>query len=282
VKPKAFGYLRPETLEEALGLLARHGLEAKVLAGGQSLVPLLNFRLAAPRYLVDVNGLTDLAGIRAEGEEIVFGALARQAAAERHPGVAQAAPLLRQALAHVGHPPIRARGTVVGSLAHADPAAELPVVFTALGGSLTLASTRGRRVIPAEAFFQGPMLTALEPDEMVVEARLPTLVRGSRTAFLELARRRGDFALVAVAAVRLPGGEVRLGIGGAGPKPFRPRDAEVAARDGRLREAAELAARASAPEGDLHAPAEYRRAMVQVLTERALRRVFEASRGEEG
>ncbi|HXF81881.1 MAG TPA: FAD binding domain-containing protein, partial [bacterium] len=203
MKPAPFRYAAPESLDEALGLLRRFGAEGKVLAGGQSLVPLLNMRLVRPAVLIDLNRVRSLDYIvhgagRGPTREVRLGAMTRQRAAERSPLVRMELPLLAEALAYVGHPQIRNRGTVGGSVAHADPSAELPAVLAALDGRVVLRSARGARTLSAEEFFRGYLTTALAPDELLVELRLPAHPHRG-TAFLEVARRHGDFALAGVA-----------------------------------------------------------------------------------
>ena len=277
MKPAPFAYEAPATIEEALALLVEHGDEAAVLAGGQSLVPMLNFRLARPRVLVDVNGLSGLDGVSAEDGVLRLGALTRTAAVERHPDVAARWPGVRQALEQVGHPQIRNRGTVGGSVAHADPAAELPAVLVALDGEVVLRSLDGSRVVPAGDFFLGPFTTVRRSNELVTEVRLKTPPR--KSTFLEFARRHGDFALVgAFVAVDVEAGRVeraRIGLCGASPAPVRARRAEGAlggrALDGEaIADAAQAASEEVDPWDDLHGPAEYRRHLAAVAVRRAL------------
>jgi aerobic carbon-monoxide dehydrogenase medium subunit len=199
VKPAPFEYCAPGTVEEAFALLARHGADARPLAGGQSLVPMLALRLARPSALIDLNRIVELGGIRVIDDELCIGAMTRQVDALRSEVVVARAPLLVQALRFVGHPPTRARGTIGGSLAHADPAAELPAALLALDGTLVVRNAHGTRTIQAEDFFQGPFSTALEDGELLVEIRIPTCGAGG-SAFKEIAPREGDFALVSVAA----------------------------------------------------------------------------------
>ena len=279
MKPPPFRYVRPETLEEALAILAEHGDDAKVLAGGQSLVPLLNFRLARPAVLVDLELLTPLRTIEPQGDVIVVGAMVRQAEAERSPELASVPPI-GQALAWVGHLQIRHRGTVGGSLAHADPAAELPAVVLALGAEMVTRSSVRERVVPAEQFFVGPFTTALEPDEILTHVRFP-VIAGIRSAFVEFARRSGDFALAGVCAVNLgTGGDGRIALAaiGVGGTPVRLAGAEqVLERVPRTPEvihAAGVAASAAVdPPSDVHADSAYRRELLGVLVRRALRDV---------
>lgn len=281
MKPAPFAYLAPRSLEEALTLLAEHGDQAKLLAGGQSLVPMLNFRLARPDVLIDLNRVSGLDGIALDGGDLLrVGAMTRQSTLERHAEVAARCPLLPAALRFVGHPPIRHRGTVGGSLAHADPAAELPAVLACLGGEVVAWSRQGERVIPAEELFVGLMTTALRPDELLTEVRmrLPSPVAG--WAILEVARRHGDFALVGVVALLELAGtgtvrEARLALFGVGPTPVRARAAEeaLAGRQPTAEEfqrAAALVEEALDPDSDLHASAEYRRQVGGVLARRAL------------
>jgi CO/xanthine dehydrogenase FAD-binding subunit len=200
MKPPRFDYQAPRSLDEALALLATHGEEAKVLAGGQSLVPLLNFRLVRPGYLVDLNEIAGLDGIRVENGRLVIGAMTRQRAVETSALVREHCPLMADAMPQIGHVQIRNRGTVGGSLAHADPASELPAVVAALDGEVVLQSTRGRRVLKPEQFFAGYLTTTAAPDELLVEARVPVTPPRTGSAFVELSRRHRDFALVGVAA----------------------------------------------------------------------------------
>ena len=216
MKPAPFEYAVPETLEEALELLA--GEDAKALAGGQSLVPLLNFRLARPRLLVDLNRIVGLDGIRVENGTLFLGALVRQAALERSDAVAEQWPLLRQAIRFVGHPQTRTRGTVGGSVVHADPAAELPCVLATLGARFHVRSRRGARVVSAGELFVGALITSLEPDELLVEIEVPAPPPGARSAFVEYARTHGDFALAGVALLD-SAEERRIGLLGVAPTP---------------------------------------------------------------
>src|SRR5881392_3909039 len=202
MKPPPLEYYAPTTREEALALMAEHGGEAKVLAGGQSLVPSMNFRLAQPSILVDLNGVADLFGIYADGEGgLRIRAMTRHRAVERSSLVAARAPLITEAMPDIAHPQIRNRGTIGGSLAHADPAAELPAVMLALDAAFRARSVTGERTIPASEFFKGMLETALAPDELLVEIGLPPMPDRSGTAFLEVARRHGDYALVGIAVV---------------------------------------------------------------------------------
>ncbi len=279
VKPSPFAYSRPTTVDEALAVLADLGADGKVLAGGQSLVPLLSMRLAAPAHLVDINRLQDLDGVRVDGGGVTIRAITRQATVERHATAVAAVPLLGQALALVAHPVVRNRGTVVGSLAHADPSAELPAALALLGGTLTLASTSGRRTVAAADFYVGPLETVLRPEELVVEAFFPRSPERTGTAFVELARRHGDYAMCGVAAlvtVDADGAVVsaRAAYVSVAPTPLvlDLTDA-VAGRDlvgTDWSPAGELARDQVRPDGDIHATAAYRRHLTGVLTVRAL------------
>jgi carbon-monoxide dehydrogenase medium subunit len=280
MKPPPFDYVAPDTLDEALALRAEHAADSAVLAGGQSLVPLLNLRLAMPAVVIDLGRMRGLAGVRTLDGGVAIGATTRQRAAEDAPLVRERAPLLAQALAHVGHVSIRNRGTVGGSLAHADPAAELPAVAVALDATLVARSARGERRIAARDFFLGFLTTALEPDELLVEVELPGLPAGAGTAFVEIARRHGDFALAgAAAAVALDAdgtvADVRLALAGVGPSALRAEDAEARLRGARpndavLHEAAELATAALYPRSDVHSDGAYRRRVAAVVARRAL------------
>jgi carbon-monoxide dehydrogenase medium subunit len=285
VKPPRFEYHAPRTVEEALGLLGRYGGDAKVLAGGQSLVPLLNFRLVRPAALVDLNRIPALAGIEERDGTLAFGAMTRQRAIERSPAVARRLPLLHEATRWVGHLPIRSRGTIGGSIAHADPSAEYPTVLAALGGEVVARSPRGERVVTAAALFETYLTTSLAPDEILVEVRIPAPPARAGSAFEEFARRHGDFAIVGIAAVVARDGgalRVRLAAGGAAPTPLRLRAAEEIVEAGgaaAIPAAAERARDLVQPDGDVHASADYRRHLTSVLTTRALRRAFASLEG---
>jgi len=279
MKPAAFEYHAPDTVEEAVALLDAHGDQAKVLAGGQSLVPLMNMRLARPAVIVDINRIQTLNYLAEDGGTLALGALCRQRAAERSALVARHCPLLGDALALVGHAQIRNRGTVVGSLAHADPAAELCAVLATLGGTVTAVGPQGTRSIPADELFVSYLTTSLDPRELLTEARFPALPRGTGWAWKEIARRHGDFALAGVGVgLALRGGriaEARIGLTGVGATPVRAARAERslvgAVPSDALWEAAAEAVRAEVePDGDIHASAEYRRHIAGVLTRRAL------------
>jgi aerobic carbon-monoxide dehydrogenase medium subunit len=273
MKPAPFRYARAGSLAEATALLAEAPGDAKVLAGGQSLVPMLNMRLVRPTVLVDVNGLRELTGIAPTPEGgLRLGALTRHAELAAAPAVIERAPLLAEAARHVGHAAIRNQGTLGGSLAHADPAAELPAALLALGARVRVTGPRGTREIAAGAFFRGLLSTALEADEILIAVEVPAQPPG--WGFAEVARRPGDFALAGVAAV-LGEGEVRLVGFGVGDRPLRLSSAERLLAGATLD--AETAARAGTaagpdcdPPSDVHGSGEYRRHLATVLAERAL------------
>lgn len=287
MKPPRFDYHAPSTLDEALALLARYDGEAKLLAGGQSLVPLLNFRLARPAALIDLNAVASLAYIREHDGQVRLGAMTRQRAIEFSPIVARRLPLLREATRWVGHLPIRSRGTIGGSIAHADPSAEYPAVLTALDGEVVVRGPTGERTLASDALFETYLTTTLTPDEILTEIRLPAMPDGAGWAFEEFARRHGDFAIVGVAAaVWREGGRltIRLATAGAGPTPRRLRASEaILERDGLdpavIAAAARRASELVEPDADIHASADYRRHLVGVLTERAIARAAGRTRG---
>ena len=288
MKPPKFDYHAPTSVDEALALLARYGGDAKVLAGGQSLMPLLNFRLSRPAALVDLNRIPSLAYIREEQGRVSFGAMTRQRAVEFSPVVKARVPLLAEATRWVAHLPIRTRGTIGGSIAHADPSAEYPAVLTALEGEVVARGPKGERVIEAKDLFQTYLTTSLEPEEILVEVRLPVTPAGAGYALEEFARRHGDFAIVAIACVVVRDGQrctrARLATAGTGPVPVRLRAAEeILERDGLGAEALAAAARRAAelvnPDSDIHASADYRRHLTSVLTRRALERALGVARG---
>jgi CO/xanthine dehydrogenase FAD-binding subunit len=265
VKPLPFEYAAPASVEEALPLLGEAGT---VLAGGQSLVPMLNLRLARPELVVDINGVAELDFITAEGGALRIGAMTRQAALERSRVVRECWPLLHKAVRFVGHAQIRSRGTVGGSVAHADPAAELPTALIALGARVHLRSAAGARAVDASEFFLGPLYTVREADELLVELEVPEQPDGAGSGFAEHARTHGDFATAGAAAVIAPDGYAGVALLGAGPAPARAEAAERALMDG----AAPLEAAALAVEG---VEDEHRRALCMQL---ALRAIEEALR----
>lgn len=285
MKPAPFAYHAPNSLEEALELLARYGDEAKALAGGQSLVPTMSFRLAQPAVLVDLGRIAELVGIAESAGGLRIGAMTRQRAVERSAAVAEHAPLVAETLPFVAHPQIRNRGTFGGSLAHADPAAELPAVSRVLGARLELASRRGTRLVEADAFYTGLFETALEPGELLVGVELPPSPAGTGWAFDEVSRRTGDYALVGVAVtVTLAGGTIaqaRIALLSVGDGPVRAQEAESTlvgqTPSGELlRAVAETAARVDVdPPADIHASKDFRRHLARVLVERCLIRAIE-------
>jgi aerobic carbon-monoxide dehydrogenase medium subunit len=279
MKPAAFRYHRPATLEQALTLLAEHGDAAKPIAGGQSLVPMMNLRLAQPAELVDLGNLAGLDVVREVGDEIEIGALARHQTLADSELLRHRCPLLAEAAAGIGHYAIRQRGTLGGSLAHADPAAQLPLVAATVGGTIEVASARGRRVVPAADFFVAVMTTTLAADELVVALRIPAQRQNEGAAFTLFSRRCGDFAIVSVAAsLALKGGRVeclRLGVGGVEPAPAVL--AELAASQvGRVADGAWVTAIAAAAreavdaQDDERISALYRRELTETLVTRAL------------
>jgi aerobic carbon-monoxide dehydrogenase medium subunit len=274
VKAPRLGYLRVRGLDDVFAAFETHGAEAKILAGGQSLVPALNLRLLEPRLLVDINGIAGLDAIEERAGHLRIGALARLSAVGRSPAVARLAPLIGQAIPFIAHPAIRNRGTFAGSLAQADPAAELPACAVALDAVLNLASRRGMRRLAARDFFQGLYETALAPDELVTAIDVPPPHPRTRHAFLELARRRGDYAIIGLAA-RLENDRLRLVYFGAGVKPVEAKAAATALGTGRL--ADRLAAAQEAlvedldPPADLNADATTKRHLARVLLARAVR-----------
>jgi carbon-monoxide dehydrogenase medium subunit len=292
VKPAPFAYHRPSTVEEALATLAAHGPEAKALAGGQSLIPAMNFRLAKPAVLVDLNGVTELAFVRAGNDGTRIGAMARQRTVERDPMVGRAVPLLAEALPHVAHAQIRNRGTIGGSVAHADPAGEIGAVLLALGARFVLRGPAATRTVPADGFYTGLFATALEPGELLVEVIVPPAPPRTGWSFLEVARRHGDYALAGVAAtVALDEAgrcrDARIALLGVAEGPVLATRAAKALAGERPTEkvfkeaAGAAAAKDIEPPGDIHASAAYRRQLVAVLTRRALATACErgAARG---
>ncbi len=278
MKPGPFVHHAPRTVEEAVAVLAQVGADGKVLAGGQSLIPVLSMRLAGPGHLVDINAVAGLDDVTVTGDAVRVGALVRHSGLQCHGGAHAALPLLRQALEHVAHPAIRNRGTTVGSIAHADPAAELPAVAVLTGAVVEVLSSRGRREVDAADFFLGPLETVLEPDELVEAVRFGRLPDDTRTHFSESARRRGDYALAGVAvAVRIDGDTVagaQAAFVSVTPVPtvldLTPVLAGRGVTDLPLAEVTELVRGHVDPETDIHAGAEYRRMLVAELTGRAL------------
>lgn len=279
MKAAAFDYHAPETIEAALALLARHGEEARILAGGQSLVPAMAFRMARPSVLVDINRIAGLDRMDSASDRLRIGALVRHARFEAPVTPGPLGTLLADVARHVAHVPIRQRGTFCGSLAHADPASEWCTTALALDAEMTLRGPGGERVVAARDWFQGIMATAMQPGEILVSASLPMLGPDWRCGFAEFARRAGDFALaMAVVALRLDGGrvaEARIALGGVGATPILAGDAAELLRDhapdaALVQTAAAAAAAECEPQDDLHADAEYRRDLVRAMVRRAL------------
>ncbi|MDA8344307.1 MAG: xanthine dehydrogenase family protein subunit M [Thermaerobacter sp.] len=280
MKPASFRYVAASDVADAVALLTEHGDTAKLLAGGQSLVPMMNLRLSRPGVLIDLNRMPQRNTIAVEDGLLRVGLLVRQKEAEHSPIVLAQIPLLAEAIAEIGHAQIRSRGTLVGSCCHADPAAETPAVLLALDGSVRVQGPQGAREIAASDFFLGYFQTALAPDEVATDLLFPIPAQGTGSAFLEFARRHGDFALVAVAAlVHLDAeGAVQgaaLSLAGVGPSPLRATGAEQfligrRAEPAVLLEAARIAAQGIEPTDDVQASAAYRTQLAQTLVERAL------------
>ena len=281
MKPAKFDYFAPTTLEETLELLSQHGLDAKVLAGGQSLMPMMNLRLVRPGVVVDINRVAGLAGISVDDEAISVGALTRQRDLGQSQVIQDAFPMMTAAISHIGHFQIRNRGTIGGSLAHADPAAELPTLCTALEAEFVVADSGGSQTVPAAEFAIGPLITSLAPEQLLTEIRLPVLQGGGwRWGFREVSRREGDFALVgSVAMLRNSADgvcqEARITMFAVGDAPARMPAAEASlvgrvVDDAARREAAALVSEAVTPGSDIHASAEYRKEVSAVMARRAL------------
>jgi aerobic carbon-monoxide dehydrogenase medium subunit len=284
VKPAPFGYARARSLDHAIELIAEAPESTKLLAGGQSLIATLNMRLSAPSLLVDINGLNALKGISRTDGYLEVGALVRQREAERSPDIARYAPLFAKALPHIAHPAIRNRGTIGGSIAFADPAAELPACLLALDGEVEIAGPAGRRTIKAEDFFKGLFETALTPSDVLTAIRLPVATANSRFGFAELARRHGDYALVGLAASARRDGyvvrDVRLAFFGVGTTPMRARKAEAeitgrALDQERIDAATAALAHDLDPPSDVHASSAARRHLAAVLLKRVARQLSE-------
>ena len=284
------GYEAPATVAEAVGLLAEHQDEASVLAGGQSLIPLLALRLARPAVLIDINGLGELSGVAAADGWVAVGAMTREYVTEESAVVADAVPLLAAALPLIGHEAIRSRGTIGGSLAHADPAAELPAVALALGAEFVVRSQSGERVIPAAEWFEGYLATSRRADEILVEVRFPAAGPDTGAAFQEVARRHGDFAIVGLAAsLTFAGGAIsdaRLAFSGVADVPVRAAAAEefLAGMRPSPELFAEAARRATAgiePPADLHGSSEYRKKVAATLVRRGLQAAADNAHGRQ-
>lgn len=284
MKPPAFKYVAARTVDEALGVLSSEGDRAKILAGGQSLTPMLNFRLAHPEVLVDINRIKELEFVAERDGGLAIGCLSRHRTIETSSSIRKQCPILSAAAEQVAHVAIRTRGTLGGSLAHADPAAEFPVVALLLDATMNIRGPKGTRSLPAKEFFVNLFSTALQPDELLMDVRIPQWPSGRGWGFRELSRRPGDFAIAVVAtAVTMERGkfkEVRISMGGVGSTALRASKAErllqrQAPDDGALQAAGQAASETSDPPDDIHGSAEYRRHVVEVLTQRALKDAIE-------
>jgi aerobic carbon-monoxide dehydrogenase medium subunit len=277
VKPAPFAYTKARTLKEAVTLLAKHKDDARLLAGGQSLIATLNMRLSAPELLIDINGIKGLDGIARKGKFVEIGALARHTQVERSDVVSKHAPLIALAIPHIGHPAIRNRGTFGGSIAFADPAAELPACVLALGGEIDIAGPKGKRMVKADAFFKGLFETALRPQEMLTAVRVPAADKNTRVGFAELARRHGDYAIVGLAATARADGkrvaDVRLAYFGVGNTPVRARKAEAALAAGNIDAA--VNALDLEPNDDVQASAKVKKHLAGVLLRRVAKQLLE-------
>ena len=277
MKPAPFAYTKARTLKEAVTLLAKHKDDARLLAGGQSLIATLNMRLSAPELLIDINGIKGLDGIAKKGKFVEIGALARHAQVERSDVVSRHAPLIALAMPHIGYPAIRNRGTFGGSIAFADPAAELPACVLALGGEIDIVGPKGKRTVKADAFFKGLFETALRPQEMVTAVRVPAADKNTRVGFAELARRHGDYAIVGLAATARADGksvtDVRLTYFGVGNTPVRARKAEAALAAGNIDAA--VNALDLEPNDDVQATAKVKKHFAVVLLRRVAKQLLE-------
>jgi carbon-monoxide dehydrogenase medium subunit/2-furoyl-CoA dehydrogenase FAD binding subunit len=280
MKPCAFEYFNPQSVQEAIELLDRYGDEAKIIAGGQSLVPMMNFRLARPEILIDISAIKELEYIKTEGDELVIGALARERDIEQSPLVLEKWPFLSKAISFIGHSAIRNRGTIGGSLVHADPSAEIPTSLCALNGKVKVVGPSGEKILEPEEFFLTYLTTSLEPSDLLVEVRIPALPEKTGWSFGELSRRSGDFAIVAVGILlftETPGvcREARISMGGVASTPVRAEEAEALLAGQKITEkliaaAAQQAAEETDTEPDYHASAEYRMDMARVFVKRGL------------
>ena len=295
MKPAPFKYYAPTTIAEALALLTEHGYDAKVLAGGQSLIPTMNFRLAQPAVLVDLNRISELFYIKPDKQTggLLIGAMTRESQVEHSPLVAERSPLVTETMPHIAHEQIRHRGTFGGCMAHADPAAELPAVAVALRANMKVKGRSGERWVPAEEFFISLFTTVMMPDELLVEVAVPPRPPRTGWSFMEVARRHGDYALMGVAATVTLNNkneceEARLVYVNGGDRPFNAQEATSLLQGQRLTsEAIETAAETAAtrdvdPPKDIHASAEYRRHLVKILTRRALNQALDRDQGQGG
>ena len=289
MKPATFEYLLPGSVEETVGLLEQHEDDAKIIAGGQSLIPLMNFRLARPKILVDINGIKSLSGIKEEEGKLVIGALTRENEAINSVLVQEHCPIFSQAISNIGHSAIRNRGTIGGSLVHCDPSAEIPVVSRVLNAQMRIIGPNGEKIIEAEDFFVTYLTSVLEPSEILLDIRIPKLNKDCGWSFLELSRRAGDFAIVAVAVILIMDEksvcrEARISLGGVEATPIRAEEAEsyLAGKvvDGTiLKTAGKLATENIDPESDYHASAEYRENMVEVMVIKGLEEALARTKG---
>jgi carbon-monoxide dehydrogenase medium subunit len=277
VKPAPFAYSKARTLKEAIALLSKHKDDARLLAGGQSLIATLNMRLSAPALLIDINGIKGLDGIARKGKFIEIGALARHTQVERSALIAKHAPLIALAMPHIGHPAIRNRGTFGGSIAFADPAAELPACLLALGAEIEIAGPKGKRRVKADAFFKGLFETALRPREVLTAVRVPAADKNSRVGFAELVRRHGDYAMVGLAASARAAGngltDVRLAYFGVGATPVRAKKSEAALVGDDVDAA--VAALDLDPHDDVQASAAVKKHLAGVLLRRVAKQLME-------
>ena len=278
MKPAPFSYTKARTLKEAVTLLAKHKDDARLLAGGQSLIATLNMRLSAPELLIDINGIKGLDGIAKRGKFVEIGALARHAQVERSELIARHAPLIALAMPHIGHAAIRNRGTFGGSIAFADPAAELPACLLALGAEIEITGPKGKRKVIADAFFKGLFETALGPKDVLTAIRVPAAGKDTRVGFAELARRHGDYAIVGLAACARADGkglaDVRLAFFGVGATPLRAKKAEAALAGGNVDAA--VAALDLDPHDDVQATAATKKHLAGVLLRRVAKQLMEA------
>jgi len=289
MKPSAFEYFTPSTVREAIELLRSHGDEAKILAGGQSLIPMMNFRVARPKVLIDINKIKELDYIREEKGELVIGGLTRERTLEVSSVVKKKCPILAEAISYIGHLPIRTRGTIGGSLVHADPSAEIPIIVCGLGGKMKVVGPSGERTLGAGEFFLTYLTSALEATEILVEVRIRTLPANAGWSFMEFSRRHGDFGIVAVASILYLENkglcrQASIALGGVAPTPLRAGEAEslLAGRvitEELIKEAGVKAAQATDPESDYHASAEYRKDMARVFTQRSLKEAWNKAEG---
>ena len=280
MKPAPFAYAKAKSLDHAIELLARPDGDARLLAGGQSLIATLNMRLSAPKLLIDLNGIGGLAGIAVKNGMIEIGALTRHAEAERSADIARHAPLIALAMPHIGHAAIRNRGTLGGSIAFADPAAELPACLLALGGEVEIAGPKGRRTVKSNDFFKGLFETALGPRDVLTAIRVPAATKDTRVGFAEFARRHGDYAMVGLAASAKANGkgliDVRLAYFGVGNIPLRAKKAEAALAGGNVDDAVKALASDLDPSDDVQATGATKKHLAGVLLRRVAKQLMEA------